>query len=109
MARSSSPAHSARDVTDHLEALRREVGALAASLGSAVAEQADGAASAVNRKVGAAVEAGGDIFAEAGSEAGKAVRGAARGVQGSIERDPFTAILIAAGVGFAIGFVTRRR
>jgi ElaB/YqjD/DUF883 family membrane-anchored ribosome-binding protein len=108
MARTNGARH-AHDVTDQLEALRKNVSALAASLGTAVAEQADGAASAVNQRVGAAIDASTEMLTEAGTQAGKAVRGAARGVQGTIERDPVTAMLVAAGVGFAIGLFTRRR
>jgi ElaB/YqjD/DUF883 family membrane-anchored ribosome-binding protein len=107
-----------KELTDSLDKIRSDISSLTDSVKSLVAESA-GIQSALKSKVNAtakqAVNAGEralhhaeEMGAEALDVAQRQAMHAVNTVEGQIRHNPFAAVLIAAGVGFAFGLINRK-
>ena len=95
----------AADFAGDLAALRTDI----ANLSETIAELMSGRANATGAAVkGAAGDARDQLSQAAGSAQDRAF-GVAADLERRIERDPLTAVLIAAGIGMAIGMTTKSR
>jgi ElaB/YqjD/DUF883 family membrane-anchored ribosome-binding protein len=108
-----------REITDHLETIRNDISALVQSV-SELASETGGIHRSLRESLGNAAkeafDAGDWLLGEAGRLGGEAVHVAERGaaaavteVQDQIERNPFTAVLVALGFGLAIGLFSGAR
>jgi ElaB/YqjD/DUF883 family membrane-anchored ribosome-binding protein len=95
----------AGDVATDLAAVRADVASLSEAIAGLVRGRADAAGAAVKGAVGDAR----DQLSQAASRAQDSAFGAAADLERRIERDPLMAVLIAAGVGMAIGMMTKSR
>jgi ElaB/YqjD/DUF883 family membrane-anchored ribosome-binding protein len=95
----------ASDLAADLAALRADVGRLTDTIARLVGLQTDSASAAVRGAVGDAR----DQLSQAASQAQDRALGAAADLEKRIERSPLTAVLIAAGVGMALGMLSRSR
>ncbi len=91
----------AGDLTTDLAALRQDVAHLAATMSELVQHQ--------TMAVGARAAAAKDTIASKAGEMQNRVRIAGRDLEGSYDRHPFTALLIAFGVGITLGMLSRWR
>ena len=93
------------DIATDLAALRQDVARLAESMSALMQGEAQGAAQRVTDVVDHAKAT------LSGSAAGMASRATAAGeeIEARIERHPLTAVLIAFGVGMALGLMSRSR
>jgi len=107
-----------KELTDNLEKIRADIASLTASVKSLAAESA-GIQTALKNKVSEtakqamntgervlhhAEEMGSDALHAAQRQASQAVDT----VEGQIRQNPFAAVLIAAGIGFAFGLINRK-
>ena len=107
-----------KDLAEHLETIRADIAALTKSVSQLATDTAGIQASLKQRVSNAAksaIGAGEHILNEAEKLGGEAMHATARGataavagVEGQIERNPLTAVLIALGFGVAIGFISRK-
>ena len=106
-----------KDISDHLAAIRGDMSALMQTVAQ-LASETDSIKKSIAARFGdaaqMAVDAGDWILDKAESLGGEAVHVAGRGaatavteVQGQIKRNPLTAVLIAVGLGLAIGLFGR--
>ncbi len=93
------------DFAADLAALRTDIASLSETIAGLMRGRADAAGAAVKGAVGDAR----DQLSQAASHAQDSAFGAAADVERRIERDPLTAVLIAAGIGMAIGMMTKSR
>jgi ElaB/YqjD/DUF883 family membrane-anchored ribosome-binding protein len=102
-----------KDLADHLQTIRSDISSLMQAV-SQLASETGGIHKSLRQSLGDAakdaVDAGDWLLGEAGRFGGEAVHVAERGaiaavseVQEQIERNPFTAVLIALGFGLVIG------
>ena len=110
-AAASAPSDIAADLTQ----LRADFSSLSESVANLVKTQAQSAAGSLRDTVSAAGEkiAGkaadwSSSAAEMTSGAQDTARSASHDIEASIERNPITAVIIAAGIGMLIGLVTSR-
>jgi len=92
------------DVTSDLAALRADITRLSDTISGLVRVQADQASAVVRGAVGDAR----DQLSRAAADAQDSARNAAVDLERRIERNPLTAVLIAAGIGMALGMMSRR-
>jgi ElaB/YqjD/DUF883 family membrane-anchored ribosome-binding protein len=109
----------ANDLSADIAQLRDDLGRLSASVADLVRSQAKGAATAVRDKVNDNLASMGDAVSERAANASASafrfadgaqdrIHAAGDNIQGSIEKNPLAAALIAAGLGLAIGLMTAR-
>ena len=95
----------AADLAAGLEAIRADITRLSETIAELTRGQADAAGAAVKGAVG-------DVrnqISQAASQARDSACGVAADVERRIEKNPLTAVLIAAGIGLAIGMLTKSR
>ena len=93
------------DIATDLAKLRADIASLSEAIAGLLSGRADAAGAAVKGALGDAR----DHLAQAASLAQDSALGAAADFERRIERDPLTAVLIAAGIGIAIGMMTKSR
>ncbi len=93
------------DLNADLVALRADIARLSDTVAAMVRGQADAAGAAVRGVVGDAR----DQLSQAASNAQDSAFGAAADLERRIERNPLTAVLIAAGIGMALGMMSKSR
>lgn len=102
---SNSAKDAAGDIASDLAALRADIGRLSETVASLVRAQTEAAGEALRGVAdGARVQ-----FSEAASQAQDSAFGAAADLERRIERSPLTAVLIAAGIGIALGMMSKSR
>jgi ElaB/YqjD/DUF883 family membrane-anchored ribosome-binding protein len=87
----------AADFAADLAALRADIASLSETIAGLMRGRADAAGDAR------------DQLSQAASHVQESAFGAAADLERRIERDPLTAVLIAAGIGMAIGMMTKSR
>ncbi len=95
----------APELAAELAALRADIARLSDTMAGLIRRQADAAGAAVKGAVG-------DVrnqISQAASHAQESACGAAADVERRIEKNPLTAVLIAAGIGMALGMMTKSR
>src|ERR1700691_1372081 len=95
----------ASDLSADLDALRADIARLSDTMAGLVRAQANSAGAAVRGAVGDAREQ----LAQAANQAQERALGAAADLERRIERNPLTAVLIAAGIGIALGMMSKSR
>ena len=95
----------APDLAADVAALRADIARLSDTIAGLMRGQADAAGAAVKGAVGDAR----DQLSQAASHAQDGAFGAAADLERRIERNPLTAMLIAVGIGMALGMMTRSR
>jgi ElaB/YqjD/DUF883 family membrane-anchored ribosome-binding protein len=95
----------AADLSVDLAALRADIARLSDTMAGLVRNQANSASAAVMGVVGDAR----DQLSQAASQAQDSALGAAADLERRIERNPLTAVLIAAGIGMALGMMSKSR
>jgi ElaB/YqjD/DUF883 family membrane-anchored ribosome-binding protein len=95
----------ASDLTADLAALRADIARLSDTMAGLVRAQAGSASAAMKGAVGDAR----DQLSQAAAEAQDRALGAAADLERRIERNPLTAVLIAAGIGMALGMMSKSR
>ena len=95
----------AADIAADLATLRADIASLSETIAGLMRDRADAADGAVKGVVSDAR----DQLSQAASYAQDSAFGAAADLERRIERDPLTAVLIAAGIGMAIGMMTKSR
>jgi ElaB/YqjD/DUF883 family membrane-anchored ribosome-binding protein len=95
----------ASDLVSDLAALREDIGRLSDAVAGLVRSQTDAAGAALKDAVGGAREQ----LSQAADQAQDSVLGAVADLERRIERNPLTAVLIAAGVGMVFGMMNRSR
>jgi ElaB/YqjD/DUF883 family membrane-anchored ribosome-binding protein len=93
------------DLNVDLAALRADIARLSDTVAAMVRVQADAAGAAVRGAVGDAR----DQLSQAASNAQDSAFGTAADLERRIERNPLTAVLIAAGIGMALGMMSKSR
>jgi ElaB/YqjD/DUF883 family membrane-anchored ribosome-binding protein len=93
------------DLSAELASLRADIARLSETLAGLVRGQAGAAGAAVRGAVGDAR----DQISQAAAQAQDSALGAAADLERRIERNPLTAVLIAAGVGIALGMMSKSR
>ena len=111
----SMQASPATDIAAELTQLRTDFGHLANSVAELVKAQTSSAASAIRANVGSASDAIANTAADLGnsalhmtSGAQKTALNAGQDIEASINRNPLTAVMIAAGIGMVIGMISLR-
>jgi ElaB/YqjD/DUF883 family membrane-anchored ribosome-binding protein len=95
----------AADIAADLATLRTDIKNLSETVAGRLRDRSNAAGAAMKGAVGDAS----DQISQAASRAQDSVFGAASDLERRIERDPLTAVLIAAGIGMAIGVMTKSR
>ncbi len=95
----------AADIAADLATLRTDIKNLSDTIAGLMRGRSNAAGAAVKGAVGDAR----DQISQAASHAQDSVFGAAADLERRIERDPLTAVLIAAAIGIAIGMTTKSR
>jgi ElaB/YqjD/DUF883 family membrane-anchored ribosome-binding protein len=95
----------ATDLPADLAALREDIARLSDAVSGLVRAQTDAASAAVKDAVGGAREQ----LSRAATQAQDSALGAAADLERRIEKYPLTAVLIAAGVGMALGMMSKSR
>jgi ElaB/YqjD/DUF883 family membrane-anchored ribosome-binding protein len=93
------------DLNVDLAALRADIARLSDTVAAMVRVQADAAGAAVRGAMGDAR----DQLSQAASNAQDSAFGAAADLERRIEKNPLTAVLIAAGIGMALGMMSKSR
>jgi ElaB/YqjD/DUF883 family membrane-anchored ribosome-binding protein len=95
----------APDLTAELAALRADIARLSDTMAGLMRGQVDAAGAAVKGAVGDARSQ----ISQAACHAQESAFGAAADIERRIERNPLTAVLIAVGIGMALGMMTKSR
>jgi len=95
----------ASDLADDLAALRADVAKLSDTIAGLVRTQTGSATAAVR----GAVDDARDQLSQAAAQAQDRALGAAADIERRIEANPLTAVLIAAGIGVALGMMSKSR
>jgi ElaB/YqjD/DUF883 family membrane-anchored ribosome-binding protein len=102
---SNKTGDAASDLSADLAALRADITRLSDTMTALMRSQADAAGAAVRGAVGEAR----DQLSQAAAQAQDSAFGAAADLERRIERNPLTAVLIAAGIGMALGMMSKSR
>jgi ElaB/YqjD/DUF883 family membrane-anchored ribosome-binding protein len=100
------------DLSEELAALRADLGRLSDTMAGLVRSQANTAGAAMRGAMGDMRGAMGDArdqLSQAASQAQDSAMGVAADLERRIERSPLTAVLIAAGIGMALGMMNKSR
>jgi ElaB/YqjD/DUF883 family membrane-anchored ribosome-binding protein len=95
----------ASDLAADLAALRADIARLSDTMSGLVKTQANSAGAAVRGAMGDAR----DQLSQAAAQAQDSALGAAAELERKIEKNPLTAVLIAAGIGMALGMMSKSR
>ena len=95
----------APDLAADLAALRADIARLSDTMAGLMRGQVDAAGAAVKGAVGDARSQ----ISQAACHAQESAFGAAADIERRIERNPLTAVLIAVGIGMALGMMTKSR
>ena len=95
----------ASELSANLSALREDVGRLSDALAALVRAQAEAASATVKGVVNDAK----DQFSQAASSVHDSATSATADLERRIEKNPLTAVLIAAGIGLVVGMMSRSR
>ncbi len=95
----------AAELAANLAALRDDIGRLSDTVAGLVRAQTDAAGAALKDAVGGAREQ----FSQAAGQAQESALGAVADLERRIEKNPLTAVLIAAGVGMIFGMMNWSR
>jgi ElaB/YqjD/DUF883 family membrane-anchored ribosome-binding protein len=95
----------AADLSQELAALRADLGRLSDTMAGLVRSQANTAGAAMRGAMGDAR----DQLSQAASQAQDSAMGVAADLERRIEKSPLTAVLIAAGIGMALGMMNKSR
>lgn len=95
----------ASDLSADLAALREDITRLSETMAGLVRSQANSASATVRGAMGDAR----DQLSQAATQAQDSAFGAAADLERRIERNPLTAVLIAAGIGMALGMMSKSR
>jgi ElaB/YqjD/DUF883 family membrane-anchored ribosome-binding protein len=95
----------ASDLSADLAALREDITRLSETMAGLVRSQANSAGATMRGAVGDAR----DQLSQAATQAQDSALGAAADIERRIERNPLTAVLIAAGIGMALGMMSKSR
>jgi ElaB/YqjD/DUF883 family membrane-anchored ribosome-binding protein len=95
----------ASDLAADLAALRADIARLSDTMSGLVKAQANSASDAVRGVVGDAR----DQLSQAAAQAQDSALGAAADLERRIEKNPLTAVLIAAGIGMVLGMMSKSR
>jgi ElaB/YqjD/DUF883 family membrane-anchored ribosome-binding protein len=95
----------ASDLAADLAAIRADIARLSDTLSALAHGQADAAGAAVKGAVGDAR----NRISQAACDAQDSAFGVAADLERRIEKSPLTAVLIAAGIGMALGMLTKSR
>ena len=105
----------AQDVAAELNQLRADFGRLSTSVAELLKSQTSAAAEAIRASMGAASETFAGTAADISnsavritSDAQKNAVSAGHDIEASIERNPLTAVMIAAGIGMVLGMMSAR-
>ena len=93
------------DLSTDLAAVRADIARLSDTMAALMRSQADAAGAAVR----GAVDGARDQLSQAAAQAQDSAFGAAADLERRIERNPLTAVLIAAGIGMALGMMSKSR
>src|ERR1700683_3546344 len=93
------------DLSTDLAAVRADIARLSDTMATLMRSQADAAGAAVR----GAVDGARDQLSQAAAQAQDSAFGAAADLERRIERNPLTAVLIAAGIGMALGMMSKSR
>jgi ElaB/YqjD/DUF883 family membrane-anchored ribosome-binding protein len=93
------------DLSADLVALRADIARLSDTMAGLVRSQANSASAAVK----GVMDDARDQLSQAASQAQESALGAAADLERRIEKNPLTAVLIAAGIGMALGMMSRSR
>jgi len=107
-----------KDLADNLERIRADIAALSDTVGQLVSDTA-GIQASLKRKAATAakdaVRTGEALMSEAGEIGAEALQAASRtasnavdNMESQIAKNPLTSVLIALGLGFALGLISRR-
>ncbi|WP_158813556.1 YqjD family protein [Methylocapsa sp. S129] len=96
---------SASDLSADLAALRADITRLSDTMAGLVRGQANSASVAMKGAMGDAR----DQLSQAANQAQDSALGAAADIERRIEKNPLTAVLIAAGIGIALGMMSKSR
>jgi len=96
---------SADELREELAAVRRDIEALAGTVGKIASTETAGAVAELRKQVDAMMARGTAAAHAAGAKAGEAT---AR-LEASVERNPLTAVVIAVAAGFLIALLSRRK
>ena len=95
--------HAAQDINEQLTALKDDVAKLTHTLSDLVKAQAGEAVAQMKHAAGDAVAAGSEMAARAS----QTVRTSSAEIEAYVERNPWTAVLIAGGIGMMLGLMNR--
>lgn len=95
----------ASDLAADLAALRADIARLSDTMSGLVKAQANSAGAAVKGAMGDAR----DQLSQAAAQAQDSALGAAADLERKIEKNPLTAVLIAAGIGMVLGMMSKSR
>ncbi len=95
----------AADLSQELAAFRADLGRLSDTMAGLVRSQANTAGAAMRGAMGDAR----DQLSQAASQAQDSAMGVAADLERRIEKSPLTAVLIAAGIGMALGMMNKSR
>lgn len=104
MVHRSNGSATTEDVVVHLDALRKDLGGLVDIVNRLVSDQTHDTAETISGKIAAAKQKSEELVGQATDR----VADAAKQTRESIEKNPVSAILIAIGLGFIIGLLSRR-
>lgn len=96
-------AHASQDIHEQLTALKDDIAKLTHTLSGLVKAQAGEAVSQVKQAAGDAAAAGSDLAARAT----QSVRTSSAEIEAYVERNPWSAVLIAGGIGMMLGLMNR--
>jgi ElaB/YqjD/DUF883 family membrane-anchored ribosome-binding protein len=96
---------SAEDILEDLRAVVRDAEELLRATGGEMGDRVD----EVRERIGEKLESARERLHDIGGDKGEKVRAAARTTENYIKENPWTALLIAVGVGFLLGGAGRRR
>jgi ElaB/YqjD/DUF883 family membrane-anchored ribosome-binding protein len=102
----------AADLSDELAALRADLSRLSDTMSGLVRSQANTAGAAMRGAMGdmrGAMGGARDQLSQAASQAQDSALGVAADLERRIEKNPLTAVLIAAGIGMALGMMNKSR
>lgn len=107
--------HKSPDLSAELTQLRDDFGHLASSVSELVKQQASSASNALRDQATKASNAMASNLSDLGTSASSMTEGAqasvmtaSRDIEASIERNPLTAVMVAAGIGMVLGMISAR-
>jgi ElaB/YqjD/DUF883 family membrane-anchored ribosome-binding protein len=91
-----------------LDTLRKEIGSLVGSFGSAATDEVETRGRRARAAVGRVTDRAGEVWDDATNEASRRGREGVAAVEHQIEERPFISLLVAFGIGLVIGKLINR-